>query len=121
MSRQEKKRPCRYCKTDLNMWGPDRHGICPDCAATHRRIPVQCGRCKKVFELGKMEVVNLYFAPGHKGSKKVRIYYCQSCFSQSRSKVFSVSEEQAAQVGKGEDRMKRRAGRQEQPKENLDY
>jgi hypothetical protein len=68
-----------------------------------------------------MEVVNLYFAPGHKGSKKVRIYYCQSCFSQSRSKVFSVSEEQAAQVGKGEDRMKRRAGRQEQPKENLDY
>ena len=110
--KEKKRRPCKVCGTDLNMWGPDRKGTCPDCATVRRATRVQCaGRCNKIFEIGRMELVSIMFTPGKKGGRKVALYYCSACISVAQSRAMTAHDEQQEQLEKVEARLKRKRGR----------
>lgn len=104
----QRKRPCPFCGTDLNTWGPDRKGSCPDCTSARKGTKVVCaGKCKRIFELRTMQAVNLVFDPGQRGGKNIKVYYCPQCFSSARSKARLINEEQQGAIKKMEDRMRR--------------
>jgi DNA-directed RNA polymerase subunit RPC12/RpoP len=107
-----KRRPCKVCGTDLNAWGQDRKGTCPDCAAARRSTRAQCaGRCKKIFEIGRMEPVSITFTPGKKGGRKVTLYYCSTCIAIAQSRAMTTYDGQQEQLAKTEARLKRKRGR----------
>lgn len=94
------------------MCGPDRKGTCPDCSKAVKDTVVQCaGRCKQKRKIRMMDAVVLYFEPGMKGGKKVKIYYCQQCFLAAKSRARMVHEAQQEEVRKAEGRRLREAGK----------
>jgi hypothetical protein len=108
MDKKDRRRPCRLCGKDLNTWGPDRRGICPDCASARRKTLIRCaGRCKRLHELGRMESVVLNFTPGKKGGRKLIIYYCLTCLTQAQSRATTIFDEQQEAISKAEARLKR--------------
>ena len=103
-----RKRPCSTCGIDLNMWGPDRKGICPDCAEAKRSTIIPCaGRCKGSYQIRAMELLSMFFEPGKKGGKKVSLYYCQKCLGVARSRATSVVEKQQGLIEKSASRRER--------------
>ena len=107
---KQRKRPCRICRVDLNLWGNDRKGICPDCAKAAREVVVCCaGNCGGSYQVRLMERLSLYFAPGSKGSKKYSLYYCHGCFEKIRARVIGRSDIQSDTVEKAEKRRGRKS------------
>ncbi len=108
MYKKSKKRPCKVCKADLNMWGEDRKGTCPDCAKAVKDTPVRCaGRCKNVQPIRLMEVVSFYFEPGVKGGKKFSVYYCPQCLLSAKSRARMICDSQQEAIKKSESRRAR--------------
>lgn len=106
----KRRRPCKICGADLNMWGPERKGICPDCAKARRETMLVCaGRCRRRYPLGYLEPLTVYFSPGHKGGKKITLYYCTACLVSARSRTEGHAEEQQAAIQRTEERMSRKA------------
>jgi len=94
-----KKRPCKVCGSDLNMWGPDRKGMCPHCAQAKRATLVPCaGKCNMSDEIRAMHIISMSFEPGVKGGNKYSVYYCLRCFSAIRSRVKSLYEAQQKEI-----------------------
>ena len=109
MPSKNRKRPCSLCGQDLNLWGPDRRGICPNCAKEKRKIKLLCaGRCKSKHPLGIMQAVNMVFTPGKRGGKTYKVYYCQDCLAYAKSKIRSASERQDRSITDTEAHMKRK-------------
>lgn len=102
-----KKRPCRICGLDLNLWGPERRDLCPDCNMARRDMLIPCGQCGHRCPLGRMETVSICFYPGKKGSKRQKVYYCSSCIARSQARVRKTCEAQEAAVEKNEKALKR--------------
>jgi predicted amidophosphoribosyltransferase len=114
------KRPCKICKADLNTWGPDRRGVCPACAEGMRSALVMCaGKCGKKYTLRTMETVVLYFDPGKRGGKKIRLHYCTRCAVLARSRARMASESQEETIRKAESRIARGAVVEERQKGGL--
>lgn len=110
MNSRQRKRPCKVCGTDLNAWGPDRKGVCPDCAEVRRSTVVPCaGRCKKSYQLRTMELISMYFEPGVKGGKKISLYYCPRCLSAARSRARGINETQTSMIEKAQSRRARQS------------
>lgn len=104
------KRSCRICKTDLNAWGPDRRGVCPNCAEGMRSVLVMCaGKCGRTYTLRTMDTVVLYFDPGKRGGKKIRLYYCTKCAVLARSRARMSNELQEETIRSAESRIARGA------------
>jgi hypothetical protein len=103
------KRPCKICGTDLNRWGEDRKGACPDCLSARRETYVLCaGRCKQRYKLRLMEPVSFYFEPGKKGGKKFMLYFCLQCFVAAKGRARLTHETQSAELDKTDSRRVRK-------------
>jgi len=105
-----KSRLCKYCHTDLSLWGKEReNNVCPDCASKLRDVMVQCsGRCKQKFAIRSLEKVTFYFNPGKKGGKKMSLYVCPRCLSVMRSRADGIQAQQEDAVAKAEERLMRK-------------
>lgn len=104
----KKVRPCKYCRVDLNLWGPDRKILCPNCSMELRDVVIQCsGKCKQMFAIRYLERVTFFFSPGKKGGGKVSLYMCSSCLASMRSKASMEAETQAKKISIAENRLSR--------------
>jgi len=71
---------------------------------------VMCaGKCGQRYTLRTMETIVLYFDPGKRGGKKIRLYYCTKCAVLARSRARMASESQEEIIRKSESRIARSA------------
>ncbi len=102
-----RKRPCKICGVDLEQWGPDQRGSCPDCKRETRSAMIPCaGRCGRVYQMRFMDVANFVFTPGKKGGKKIKIYYCEECARVARARAVSIHDNQEKAFAKVKARLK---------------
>lgn len=95
MSSKPRKRPCRLCGQDLNLWGSELKGICPDCNTAKKQVKIPCaGRCKKMYTLRNMEPIRINFDPGWKNGTKLTLYYCSTCIELARSRSVAIKDRQ---------------------------
>lgn len=108
MYKPKTRRRCRICGIDLDLWGEDKKGNCPECVKAIRDTEIICaGKCKKKYSNRIMSAVILYFEPGKKGGEKFTVYYCQDCFLSARSKARTLCEQQQEEMKKTESRRSR--------------
>lgn len=106
---RKRKRFCPICGADLSLFGWDHKGACPNCTFVRKGTKIPCaGKCKGVYELRFLQIVNLYFEPSHKGAEKIKVYYCSACLASARSKARLISEAQQKEVVKTESRLRRK-------------
>lgn len=118
MRRKEAKKVCRLCGADLAMWGDDVRVNCPDCLKAMKDTKVKCaGKCKKLYPLRYMDTVSVFFEPGKKGGRKIKLHYCSKCLLLSRSRISAMSEEQQETLRKKEERLRRGSNGKDKEKE----
>lgn len=101
-----KRRLCKYCRCDLELWGPNRRRLCPDCAGKLRSVKVKCaGRCGGIFEIRSLEKISFYFNPGNKGGRKISLYICTRCLSVMRSRAEDMDDKQSGEISMAEERL----------------
>ena len=102
------------CGTDLNLWGPETRGLCPNCRRKRREVRIKCaGRCQRSYPFRELESVRINFDPGYKEGTKVKVYYCSKCKGIARRVADKLQQEQEGALAKFERRRNRLKGEEE--------
>jgi len=106
-----KKRPCKICGIDLNLYGPDYKGRpCPDCLAALKQTVMPCaGKCGDAYPIAHMKKIIIAWDPGVKGGERTHLYYCRPCLSIASSRASTMERKQKKCVEFEQCKIKREA------------
>ena len=107
-----KRRPCKLCGSDLNLWGDYKGRPCPDCQTTINSTMIECaGKCGKRHQKKYLSRVVINWEPGSKNATKTVLYYCRDCLAVVSSRAMRISNVQYDAIEGTKERLLRKSSR----------